>query len=556
MAYRGFKIEQAGCAIYTMKGKKDFRLEIASIESASDYVRDLLKQYKGTERDMVRAQLFTEETIVYWTEIADEGDIFQINVRKRFKTISLSLSYRGAQSNPLAISDKEEDEAEFSFIGQNILIGLSTVTYSYENGYNVITFTLKEKGTNPVIFIIFALAAAIICGLIVNRFAPSLGPGLSASILTPLSKAFFGLLNAIVIPFLFLSVIASIFNMENIAQMKRIFRILFSWFLGLTAISAVIAVLAGIIYFPLQSGASAGVNEVNIWAQIAKMLFDIIPANIFQSFLDGNTLQTIFLAVITGITMLVYKGRFPVISKVVSESNLIFSTLLDAICSLMPWVIFICIFDMLLSGDGRVLLSSIAVVVLICICFLLIILLCLLSVAFIEKQNPLQYIKTIGPVLLIALSTASSSATFAPHSMIASNKQGIRDYLANFSIPVGALFAKPFVVPVLLLMTLFVGNFYSVTFTAADVVSMVLLCMILSVAVPPVQGMGIFLFTIIFKRFTIPLEGLAMAASLFMLFDYLMTTGNVFSINISMLHTEQRLREKDKRVIVYNNQKC
>ena len=106
--------------------------------------------------------------------------------------------------------------------------------------------------------------------------------------------------------------------------MKRIFRILFSWFLGLTAISAVIAVLAGIIYFPLQSGASAGVNEVNIWAQIAKMLFDIIPSNIFQSFLDGNTLQTIFLAVITGITMLVYKGRFPVISKVVSESNLIF----------------------------------------------------------------------------------------------------------------------------------------------------------------------------------------------------------------------------------------
>ena len=539
-----------------MKGKKDFRLEIASIESASDYVRDLLKQYKGTERDMVRAQLFTEETIVYWTEIADEGDIFQINARKRFKTISLSLSYRGAQSNPLAISDKEEDEAEFSFIGQNILIGLSTVTYSYENGYNVITFTLKEKGTNPVIFIIFALAAAIICGLIVNRFAPSLGPGLSTSILTPLSKAFFGLLNAIVIPFLFLSVIASIFNMENVAQMKRIFRILFSWFLGLTAMSAVIAVLAGMIYFPLQNGASTGVNEVNIWTQIAKMLFDIIPSNIFQSFLDGNTLQTIFLAVITGITMLVYKGRFPVISKVVSESNLIFSTLLDAICSLMPWVIFICIFDMLLSGDGRVLLSSIAVVVLICICFLLIILLCLLSVAFIEKQNPIQYIKTIGPVLLIALSTASSSATFAPHSMIASNKQGIRDYLANFSIPVGALFAKPFVVPVLLLMTLFVGNFYSVTFTMADVVSMVLLCIILSVAVPPIQGMGIFLFTIIFKRFTIPLEGLAMAASLFMLFDYLMTTGNVFSINISMLHTEQRLREKDKRVIVYNNQKC
>jgi len=61
--------------------------------------------------------------------------------------------------------------------------------------------------------------------------------------------------------------------------------------------------------------------------------------------------------------------------------------------------------------------------------------------------------------------------------------------------------------------------------------------------VPPTQGMGPFLFTVVFKRFGIPLEGLAMAASLFILFDYLITTGNVFSINISMLHTEHRLRK-------------
>ncbi|MDD3894886.1 MAG: cation:dicarboxylase symporter family transporter [Syntrophomonadaceae bacterium] len=471
-----------------MNGKRDFRLEIANIESATDFVRDQLKQHKCTDRDIVRAQLFTEETIVYWTDVAIESDTFQIGLRKRFKTISLSLYYCGAQANPLTLSEKEEDESEFRFIGQNILIGLSTVTYTYENGCNIVTFTLKEKGTNPVVSIALALAAAILCGLTVNQFAPFIRPNLTASILTPLSNAFFGLLNAIVIPFLFVSVIASIFNMENIAQMKRIFRILFSWFVGLTAMSAVISVLAGMIYFPLQSGSVTGSGEGNVWTQIATMVFDIVPSNIFQAFLDGNTLQTIFLAVITGITMLVYKGRFPVVTMAITEANLIFSTLLDAICSLMPWVIFICIFNMMLSGYGRALLSSIGVVMLICVCFLVFILLCLLSIAFIEKENPIQYIKTIGSVLLIALSTASSSATFAPHTMIACTKQGIRDYLVNFSIPVGALFAKPFVVPALFLMSLFVGNFYGISFSMADVVSMILLCMILSVAVPPRRG--------------------------------------------------------------------
>jgi Na+/H+-dicarboxylate symporter len=528
-----------------MAEKKDFRLEIANIEAATNFVRGLLKKYKCASRDMIQAELFTEETIVYWAKAAAAGDTFQIELRKRFKTITISLSHRGAPSNPLSPSDVDADD-EFSFIGQNILIGLSTVTYSYENGCNLVTFTLKEKGLNPVAAIALALIAAIICGLTVNRFAPAMQAILPASILTPLSNAFFGLLNAIVIPFLFVSVIASIFNMENIAQMKRIFRILFSWFVGITAVSGVIAVLAGMIYFPLQGGSVAGASE-GICTQIAKMLFDIVPTNIFKSFLDGNTLQTIFLAVIMGIAMLTLKGRFPVLTGVITELNLVLSTLLDAVCSLMPWVIFICIFNMLLSGDGRALLSSLGVVVLICVCSVVITLLCLLSIVVIEKKNPLGYIKTIGSILLIAVSTASSSATFAPHTMIATTKQGIRDYLVNFSIPVGALFSKPYVVPALFLMSLFVGHFYGINFGVADIAAMVLLCMIMSVAVPPTQGMGAFLFTVVFKKFGIPLEGLAMAASLFILFDYLMTTGNVFSINISMLHTEHRLRKTNER---------
>jgi len=36
--------------------------------------------------------------------------------------------------------------------------------------------------------------------------------------------------------------------MENIAQVKRVFRILFSWVTGLTLTSAVITVLAGIMF--------------------------------------------------------------------------------------------------------------------------------------------------------------------------------------------------------------------------------------------------------------------------------------------------------------------
>ncbi|HWQ75348.1 MAG TPA: cation:dicarboxylase symporter family transporter [Syntrophomonas sp.] len=533
-----------------MREKRDFSLDITNIDSAVGFARELLQQCQCSARDQVRAQLFTEETLVYWLESAGAGGMVQISARKRFKTISLFLTYQGSMANPLAMDEAAGDEAEFRFIGQNILIGLSNVSYNYENGCNIVIFTLKEKSDNPLAAVIFALVAAVICGLTVNRLAPSLGANLNASVLTPLSNAFFGLLKAIVVPFLFVSVIASIFNMENVAQVKRIFRILFGWFVGLTVLSAVVTVGVGVLYFPLQSGAAAGAGEAGIWTQIAKMLFDIIPVNMLQSFVDGNTLQVIFIAIVTGIIMLVYKGRFPVITKVISEADLLLSTLLDAVCSLMPWVIFVCIFSIILSGQGKGLLNSIGVAGLICVCYLVIGLCGLLSVTVIEKQSPVQYLKTIAPILLIAVSTASSSATYATHALIANKQQGIREYLISFCIPVGALFAKPFLVPEIFLITLFIGQFYSLTFSMADIIPMILLTMILTIACPPTLGIGAFLFTIMFNRLGIPLEGLAMAISLAMIMDYLGTACDTLALNISMLHTEHRLRETEKTTAV------
>ena len=171
--------------ISVMQWKKEFGLELMNIENVTDSLRDILKKCKCTDRDIVRAQLFTEETILFWSKAASVGDTFQIEIRKRLKTISLILSCKGMQADPLAKSDSEADE-EFNFIGQNILIGLSTVTYNYEKGCNIVAFTIKGKGINPVVSLVFALVAAVICGLAVQSAVPDFASVLSTSLLTPL----------------------------------------------------------------------------------------------------------------------------------------------------------------------------------------------------------------------------------------------------------------------------------------------------------------------------------------------------------------------------------
>ncbi|OFV70406.1 dicarboxylate/amino acid:cation symporter [Acetobacterium wieringae] len=529
-----------------MEVKKILPLSLASLDEANVFVSELLQKYKCPKTDNMKAQLFVEEAIVYWSERASDQAHFELSIQKRFKTISLTLNYWGNPENPLTLPETPEGEAvDYNRIGQNILIGLSSVTYSYEKGCNNVSYTLKQKPLNPALTTAIALLGAILTGFFIQMMAPELGKQVGTGILSPISSTFFGFLNAIVIPVLFFSAIGSIVNMDNLAQMKRIFRLLLTWSMAVILLASAVSLGMAQIFLLGNTGSASQAGQGDLWNQIGEMVFGIIPANIIQPFIDGNTLQIMFLAIIGGIVMLTLKGRFPQITRIITEANLIFSTILDAVCALMPVVVFISILNMMISGEGAALLGAVWLIVLLLIAFLIINVFMLLSVAVYEKISPVTYLKTAAPFLLIAFSTASSSATFVSHTATSIGKQKIRDYVVNFSIPVGVLFNKQDAIPMLLLTSLFIGNIYGIGFSLPDTIPVVILCMILSVAVPPSPGMGAFLFTIVFNLLGIPLEGLALAVTIAIFLDYPATTGNVMTTNIGMIHTEHRLRASE-----------
>jgi len=202
--------------------------------------------------------------------------------------------------------------------------------------------------------------------------------------------------------------------------MKRIFRSLLSWSLGIMLASSAIFLLAAWLFFVSEGSTSSGGGSGDLWNQIGTMVFGIIPTNILQPFSDGNTLQIMFIAIVSGVMMLTLKGRFPFITKMITEGNLIFTTILDAVCDLMPLIIFINILNMMIAGNGGALLGSIGLIAMMLVPLLALVVIMLLSVAVIEKMNPVTYFKAAGSFLLIALSTGSSSATFANHTLMAS----------------------------------------------------------------------------------------------------------------------------------------
>lgn len=524
-----------------MSFNRTYPMQIEHLKSITDDVRSQLMATKSLEREAFRAQLFIEETMLFWLDHIPGGESITLTLGKRFKTITLTLSYCEIEANPLAMpEDAAPDES--SRIGQNILMGLLHVAYAYDNGINKITYTLKEKRRNEAVGILAALAAAILSGLIVKTIAPHFGQMIAQRLLAPLDNAFFGLLNATIVPLLFVSVIGSIFNMENLAQVKRIFAMLTVWFAGISLVTAIFSALAAVLFYPIKA-ISAGAQD-NLTSQALTLLGDFVPANLVTPFVEGNTFQVIFLAVLTGLVLLSLKGRFHLIPKVVEESNLLFTNMLEVIISLMPLIVFASIFDLVLSGDTSLLVEALATLALVLGCMLIVIVLLLGSVTLIERQNLVHYLRTIWPFIANALYTASSSSTFVRHEKTAVARQGVRNYLAKFAIPVGALFCKPFLMPINVLVTLFVAGQFGVPFSLADVVSLTLISLVLTIAVPPAPGIGPLIFTILFGSFNIPMEGMAIAVTLFILLDHVNTVGNVLSINVTMLHTQARLDSK------------
>ncbi len=523
-----------------------YPMQVSSIDQAAIYVQDQLKKYKCADKDVIRAQLFAEETLLFWLHHLPQAENIHVTLSKRFKTITLTLSCHGAEANPLILPDDPE-QSEVTAIGQQILIGLSTVSYQYENGTNYTHYTVKEKALNPALGIGLALAAATLSGWLVMQFAPSLGQSLATHVFSPFSNTYFGLLNAIVMPLLFVSVLGSIFNMENLAQVKRVFAVLLGWFVGISILTAIITVAAAFLSFPIQGSGSGG-GDPGAWAvQLRDMLLAFVPTNIVRPFIEGNSLQIVFLAVISGLVMLVLKGRFQFIPHLVAESNLLLIRLLDVICSLMPLMIFIGIFNLVLAGSNGVLVQAIGTALVIVVCIAVQLFLLLLSVGVLARQNIFTYMRTIWPFVLIALLTASSSSTFSRHEQISEFKQQIRGYLVRFSLPIGSLFCKPLLIPVTFLITLFVGGQYGIHFGQADMISMAFISTIIALTAPSAPGTGALLLTILYSRYQVPMTGLTLGVALFTLSDYLITAGHVLATNISMLHTENWLRRLERK---------
>ena len=516
----------------------------AAVDECSGRLRSFLSGCGIPQRECTRYALTAEEILL---KTQDPGDGQPVTLRlktgRKLGRPFFSLELPGPARNVFV-----PDSQNRGVLGDNILknLGLSP-DYSYAGGVNVYAFRIRRERKNPFSSLLIALAAALLVGFGGLLLPDALRALVLDCFLTPLYDTFFNVLGCIAGPMIYLSVAWGIYGIGDAATLKSVGKQLISGYVGTVAVLTTALALALLPLFDLHfSGGPGGTSGL---LAVFSMLLGVIPENIFAPFINGNTLQIIFLAIVTGITMLFLDQKTTAVAKAVEQINYMVQFLIEFISRLIPAFIFIVLLDMIWSDTVSVLMETWKLFVLFVAGAAVLAAVLTCYTAAVSRVSPLLLLKKGLPTFLIAVTTASSAAAFGTNMRACRSRYGIHDTVASFGVPLGIVAFKPTTALDYVITSLFFAELYGVSVSAAWVIVLIFTAVILSVATPPIPGGAMTAFTVLFLQLGIPTEALAMALACDALFDFVCTGFDQYTLPLALLNQARKLGMVDGDVL-------
>lgn len=507
-------------------------------------VSSFLRKYKVEQKEILRLTLALEDTLLNYRDVMGEDAYACLKCIHRFGRLRIELSVAGNSFNVFAAGE-DEDFSRMLLAG----IGMAPV-WQYRNGQNIIVFTPGKKKPSQLLFLFAAILLALSGGVLSRLLPENVQTVLSVQLLTPVSDAFLGLLNAVAGIMIFLAVVWSICSIGDMATLTTIGKKMLSRMLFMMTLLPTIFALCILPLFHF-AGMSGG-GGVDLSGPFG-MLLGIIPTNLITPFAEGNFLQIIFIAAIVGIALLVLGGKTSLIVSFIEQANLLFQLILEVICSLIALEIFISIYNMVLSGSYTVLAEAYKAPLLTLAGCLFAGCVYLCGICIRNRVKPGVLLRKIMPSFLIGLTTASSSAAMSAVLETCEKEYGIDKKLVSFGVPLGQIIFGIGSVIEFIVLGFCMAEIYGVAVSPVWIGMTIFTSVILKIATPPIPGGSVALCTILFGQLGLPMEGLAVAVAIDVIADFFITATDIFCLQgelivlsgkLNMLD-EERLRSSD-----------
>lgn len=534
----------------SIASRESFLLTGETVDIISEKIQDYCRSLEMDKKDITRNRLVAEECLLDWMDevnrdgLADDDPEKQVVyvTGKAFGKHFFRLEKKGVSLKP---GGDSEDGGTFS---NSILVGMDLKPeYSYRNKTRHLTFRISKRKRNPLIAIGQVLLAAVIVGVLLKLALPAgVNQGLLDGFLTPIYDTLFRLLSTISGPLILLSIMWGVYGIGDTTMLGQIGKKMILRFMRVICIVALVVMFTFPIFGNILVSASTGTSQL---ATIFKMILDIVPSNIVEPFLNGNTLQIIFVAFVVGIAMLFLGKKVDAVAQIIEQINYIVQFLMDLIGKLIPFFIFIIVVRMILSGTISVLKSLWLFAIMLILGFIVLSIFMTVYTGIKFKASPVALFRKNLPTFLIALTTASSAAAFGSNVETCERKFGIDSALTSFGIPLGMVLMKPGSVIYFLMMSYFFCGFYGVECSPSWIIMAVIVSTLLSFATPPIPGGGAVAYTVLFTQLGIPMDALAIALSIDILTDFPITATNIYNLPFVLTHVADNVGMLDENVL-------
>ena len=527
--------------------RKDYRLSAEAVDLLSQEFAASLTEAEVDRRDIIRLRLALEEILEGWASVLPDAPT-AFCAKKRMGKQTVEVCVEGREIQP-------DDVLENCSLSSRLLAqaGL-TLTQSYQNGENRLTVYLPRKQRlGQMQKLLLAITAAVCLGLLQRLLPAGVQAGVRA-VTDPLFTLILNLLRTISSPMVFLAICSGIFNIGDMTVMGRIGKKVIGRIAALTFLIST-ATTGGLVWlFPVEL--SSGGTAMSGFSTIYQIILDIVPSDIVSPFLNGNTLQIIFLGAAVGVALLVLGDRASAVRAFVEQVNEVVQFLMEAIGDLIPLFVFFSLFGLLGSDFGSELtgvFKAIAITYAVCP------LMCLLFIGILSARYRVRFrtlLQKLLPTFLIGLTTASSSAAFATNQETCEKKLGIPQTLVHFVVPLGQVLYMPGVIVAFASICLCMAENYGVAITPAWLVTVAVVTGLLSLAMPPIPGGALTCYAVMFAQLGIPSEALALAVAVNSAIDFIATACNLTCLQVEAVNVSGQLGMLDKACLRSEGSGC
>ncbi|WP_241693332.1 dicarboxylate/amino acid:cation symporter [Endozoicomonas acroporae] len=402
---------------------------------------------------------------------------------------------------------------------------------------------MMQKNLAPQILI--ALILGMATGIIIQLAASPEGiiqEYLVNGLFHAVGVMFVAMIKMLVVPLIFVSIAHAVCSINDITQVGRLGVKTFGIYLGNTFFAILSAIVITLMVAP-GTGANLGHADQLVRSgqselpSLLNMIINVVPVNPFQALVEGNILQILFMAIITGVAIKKLENHEThSVSNAISLANSVMMKLIGMVMSMAPIGVFFLTAKLAATLNGSSILSVLSYVLtcLLIMCLWLFVIYPVL-IGLVIKRSPLVFIRHTREQVIFALSTASSNASIPITYQTLIEKFQVPAHIAGFTVPLGATINMSGSAIYMSVAALFVANAWHIDLSLLEMGTMGFTTFLLAVATGGIPGGAAVSTGVLLHTMGLPVEAMAIILATDRITDAGCTVTNVVGNTVASI---------------------